>query len=262
MSFARIYLRIVGAMTVVFGLVYLFAPESLTGPAGFAALAPGGLTDVRATYGGFQLGMGAFLLWAAGDVRRLAPALVLVALSIGAVGLSRAIGLVLDSSVNWFHGMGLVTEISLTALTLYAWAACAASRSASPPDARPGEGRSRERARRARVDDAHPPLGDPLGRLGEHRRHRHRMLFLTMTRLVSGEWLYQGLLRIFPLGSGEPAAECLEIGARCGPSPSRGSSATTTADASGPSRTAPSTRARAPRENCSAARRRAAASSW
>ncbi|MDJ0848847.1 MAG: DUF4345 domain-containing protein [Myxococcota bacterium] len=120
MSFARIYLRIVGAMTVLFGLIYLLAPESMTGPAGFGALASGGLTDVRATYGGFQLGMGAFLLWAASDDRRVAPALVLVALSIGAVGTSRAVGLLLDSSVNWFHGLGLATEIVLTALTIFA----------------------------------------------------------------------------------------------------------------------------------------------
>ncbi len=120
MSFARIYLRIAGAATVVFGLIYLLAPESMTGPAGFGALTSAGVTDVRATYGGFQLGMGAFLLWAAADERRVAPALVLMALSIGAVGLSRAIGLLLDSSVNWFHGLGLATEISLTALTVYA----------------------------------------------------------------------------------------------------------------------------------------------
>ncbi len=37
------------------------------------------------------------------------------------------------------------------------------------------------------------------------------LLFLTMTRLVSGEWLYQGLLRIFPLDQGAPGKECLEI---------------------------------------------------
>ncbi len=36
-------------------------------------------------------------------------------------------------------------------------------------------------------------------------------LFLSMTRLVSGEWLYEGLLRIFPLGNGSPSSECLEM---------------------------------------------------
>ena len=119
MPFARIYLRIFGAMSIGFGLVYLFAPGGLTDAAGFGALAPGGLTDVRATYGGLQLGMGAFLLWAATEESRVPMALVLVALSIGAVGLSRALGLALDGSMNPFHTSGLITEILLTAFTLY-----------------------------------------------------------------------------------------------------------------------------------------------
>jgi hypothetical protein len=119
-AFARIYLRIAGAITVGFGLVYLFAPESMMDPAGFGAVGPGGLTDVRATYGGFQLGMGAFLLWAAADAARVRAGLLLIALSIGAVALSRAFGLALDGSLNSFHMGGLVTELSLTAFTLFA----------------------------------------------------------------------------------------------------------------------------------------------
>ena len=120
MRFATIYLRIMGGFSVLFGLVYLIAPGGMTDAAGFGALAPGGVTDVRATYGGFQLGLGFFLLWAAAERSRVSMALVLVALSIGAVGSSRAIGLVLDGEPNPFHVMGLVTEVSLTALTLFA----------------------------------------------------------------------------------------------------------------------------------------------
>ena len=113
------YVRVLGALTVLFGLVYLFAPASLTLPAGFGELPAGGLTDVRATYGGFQLGMGIFLLWAATDEARVRTALLLMVLSIGAVGLSRAIGLTLDGSLNAFHTAGLITEVSLTAFTLF-----------------------------------------------------------------------------------------------------------------------------------------------
>ena len=119
MNFARMYVRVLGAITVLFGLIYLFEPASLTLPAGFGELPAGGLTDVRATYGGFQLGMGAFLVWASLDVSRVRAALLLMVLSIGAVGLSRAIGLTLDGSPNAFHTLGLITEVSLTALTLF-----------------------------------------------------------------------------------------------------------------------------------------------
>jgi len=120
MSFARTYLRIAGVFTLVFGVWYLLAPGFLLDAAGFEPVAPAGRTDVRATYGGFQLGLGAFLLWAAAEESRVRTALVLVVLSIGAVGLSRSVGLVLDGSPNPFHVAGLTTEISLTLLTVYA----------------------------------------------------------------------------------------------------------------------------------------------
>ncbi len=120
MAFARIYLRLMGAMSVLFGLVYLLAPESLTAPTGFGPLSPGAMTDVRATYGGFQLGSGVFVLWAAADAGRVRLALVLVALTIGAVALSRATGLLLDGSLNGFHLGGLATELTLTVLALVA----------------------------------------------------------------------------------------------------------------------------------------------
>ena len=119
MTFATTYVRILGAFSVFFGLVYLFAPALMTLQAGFGELPAAGLTDVRATYGGFQIGVGVFLFWAAQDASRVRGALLLMALSIGAIGLSRAIGLTVDGGLNLFHTAGLITEVSLTALTLF-----------------------------------------------------------------------------------------------------------------------------------------------
>lgn len=121
MAFARLYLRVLGALTLLTGLAYVLAPAALTTAAGFGELTGAGTTDVRATYGGFQIGLGGFLLWCAAAPARVRPALVATALSIGAIGLSRALGLVLDDSVNGFHRAGLVTEMALTALTLFAF---------------------------------------------------------------------------------------------------------------------------------------------
>jgi hypothetical protein len=118
MGFARIYLRVVGAMTVFFGLVYLFAPERMTDPTGFGPLGTNALTDVRATYGGFQIGSGLFLLWAAAEVGRVRLALVLLALTIGAVGSSRLIGFLVDGDPNGVLLAALATEIALTAITV------------------------------------------------------------------------------------------------------------------------------------------------
>ncbi len=120
MSFACTYLRILGAFTILMGVLYLFTPGFPTDAAGFGALTPSGLTDVRATYGGFQLGLGAFLLWAAGEASRVRLALVLVGLLFGALALSRAFGLLFDGDVNPFHASAVTTEVALTCLSLYA----------------------------------------------------------------------------------------------------------------------------------------------
>ncbi|MAG32486.1 MAG: hypothetical protein CL908_16510 [Deltaproteobacteria bacterium] len=119
MTLPRFFLLGFGFLSLVFGLAYLLAPAALTEPAGFGELSATAMTDVRATYGGFQIGMGAFLVWAARAEERHKGALVLVALSIGAVFFSRLAGLALDGELNEFHASGLVTESILTALTLF-----------------------------------------------------------------------------------------------------------------------------------------------
>lgn len=119
MKLARFYLLGFGVFTLIFGVAYLLAPAALTGPAGFGELSAPAMTDVRATYGGFQIGMGIFLVWAAGSEDRYGGALLLVALSIGAVFLSRLTGLAIDGQLNEFHASGLAIESILTAVTLF-----------------------------------------------------------------------------------------------------------------------------------------------
>ncbi|MCP4904559.1 MAG: DUF4345 domain-containing protein [bacterium] len=119
MKLAKIYLLAFAVFSLVFGLGYLFAPQMLAQPAGFGVLSAAATTDVRATYGGFQIGMGAFLIWSAQSQDRYYAALWLVALSIAAVFASRMIGVVLDGELGDFHRLGLVIESSLTVATLF-----------------------------------------------------------------------------------------------------------------------------------------------
>jgi uncharacterized protein DUF4345 len=120
MRFARAYLYFVGVIGLLFGLWYLIAPTGMTDPTGFGPLGPNALTDVRATYGGFQIGSGLFLLWAAADDARVRTALVLQALTIGAIGSCRLIGFAIDGSPNGFLISAIVTEATFTALALFA----------------------------------------------------------------------------------------------------------------------------------------------
>ena len=119
MKLAKYYLLGLGLFTLAFGLAYLFAPLALTESAGFGMLSPAATTDIRATYGGFQLGMGAFLVWAARSESHYRGALLLVILSIGSVFASRGLGVILDGDLNDFHRAGLVFEGVLTAATLF-----------------------------------------------------------------------------------------------------------------------------------------------
>ena len=120
MGFARAYLYFVGAMGLVFGFWYLIAPTALTDPTGFGGLGPNALTDVRATYGGFQIGSGLFLLWSAAAPARVRIALVLQALTIGAIGSCRLVGFAIDGSPNGFLLSAVLTEITFTALAVIA----------------------------------------------------------------------------------------------------------------------------------------------
>jgi hypothetical protein len=101
-------------MTLVFGLLYLLAPTTMTDPTGFGPLGPSATTDVRATYGGLQIGLGLFLLWAAAEDARVRLALVLQVLTIGAVALSRALGILLDGEATGVLLGALAFEVLLT----------------------------------------------------------------------------------------------------------------------------------------------------
>lgn len=121
MRFARAYLYFVGAMGLLFGAWYLIAPASWTDPTGFGPLGPHALTDVRATYGGFQIGLGVFTIWAAAsDAVRVRMAIVLQALTIGAIASCRLVGFAIDGSPNGFLISAIITEMIFTALALIA----------------------------------------------------------------------------------------------------------------------------------------------
>ena len=113
---ARAFIWLVAAIFVVAGLTYVVSPASLTQATGISADA-GGLTDIRANYGGFQLGIGLFLAWCARS--RVSTGLLLTALVLGAVLLSRVTGLVTDGSVTAFHLSALGFEATLMALALW-----------------------------------------------------------------------------------------------------------------------------------------------
>jgi hypothetical protein len=118
MRAAKIYLVLMGIMSVAFGVLYLVMPSTFTDPMGFGILAPSALTDVRATYGGFQIGMGLFMFWCCLGTGRLYSGMFLALISVAAIALCRAIGLVIDGDPIDVLKVTLAFEATLTVISL------------------------------------------------------------------------------------------------------------------------------------------------
>ncbi|MEM6639767.1 MAG: DUF4345 family protein [Pseudomonadota bacterium] len=98
--FATVVLVFFGLSFGAFGVWALAAPQSLSQLLHFGLETPGAVTELRAFYGGLELGLCGFLL-AAVFFRHLVPgALIALAAIAGGVALGRIIGMVLDGSTS------------------------------------------------------------------------------------------------------------------------------------------------------------------
>ena len=118
---ARIFLDISGLLNVFFGLVYLAFPALMTEPAGLTATSPTGLTDVRAIYGGLQIGWGAFEIWTARRPSRFEGGLVCTVLMCAALAACRWTGVALAGELSWVDRRALGIETGYLLLSLWVW---------------------------------------------------------------------------------------------------------------------------------------------
>ncbi len=127
MSLARILLWGIGLMSVVFGMAYLVSPVSMLELTGGSAPTPAAATDVRATYGGLQLGLGAFFLWSVLASERLPSALLALSLVGVAMGGCRLLGVLIDGGagptllIGPIHISALVFELATGVLAFVAF---------------------------------------------------------------------------------------------------------------------------------------------
>ncbi|MEM7466200.1 MAG: DUF4345 domain-containing protein [Pseudomonadota bacterium] len=114
----KIFLILISLTLLVFGIIYLLSPEQFAAAAGLTGNASG-MTDVRATYGGFQIGFAAFLMYCAMNTKYAQVGLVALAFVLGAVGASRLVGILVDGDFSGFHQIGLGFEAIVTAISVY-----------------------------------------------------------------------------------------------------------------------------------------------
>jgi peptidoglycan/LPS O-acetylase OafA/YrhL len=112
----NLFLRIIAAILAVFGLIYLISPITLATKAGITA-DNSGLTDIRATYGGIQIGLAVFLYWSSLARERIPSALAATAIIFFFVGACRFYGVIVDGELSGFNLIGLSFEIVLTIIS-------------------------------------------------------------------------------------------------------------------------------------------------
>ncbi|MGP9824233.1 DUF4345 domain-containing protein [Ectopseudomonas khazarica] len=112
MLFARIVLLIQIAALVLLGLAYFIRPEEMASFSGALLMSAAAVTEVRAFYGGLQLGLAAFLAMALLRLDLLRPALTLLVLLYSALAVARIGGLWLDGGAQQtFNLYALLLEL-------------------------------------------------------------------------------------------------------------------------------------------------------
>lgn len=121
MLFARIVLLIQIAALVLLGLAYFIRPEEMASFSGALLMSTAAVTEVRAFYGGLQLGLAAFLAMALLRLDLLRPALTLLVLLYSALAVARIGGLWLDGGAQQtFNLYALLLELVSAGLTWWA----------------------------------------------------------------------------------------------------------------------------------------------
>lgn len=121
MILARALVWIVGGLFVAYGLAFALAPTDMarlvTGDAPGTA---SGIIDLRATYGGMSIAVGAGILLLGRRRSTIRLALSITAIVLFAMAATRCLGFVVDGSPNAIMWIYLISEIVGGALALYA----------------------------------------------------------------------------------------------------------------------------------------------
>lgn len=117
MRMTQVFLLVQALALMVLGLAYFIQPHEMTNLSGMLLMAPAAITDVRAYYGGLQMGLGMFLLLACRQLELLRGALTLLVLLYCA--LARLGGLWLDGGLQQtFNLVALLFELVSAALAM------------------------------------------------------------------------------------------------------------------------------------------------
>jgi len=91
----QLILRLISLVFLAFGLYLFIRPESLSS-VGVMLPGPAGRIEIRAIYGGLEIGFGVFLLISSRTPSLLGPGLLAAALTLGGAATARGIAFFID----------------------------------------------------------------------------------------------------------------------------------------------------------------------
>ena len=117
---ASMLVWIAGLVFVLYGMAFALAPVEMAAWAtGDAPDTPSAVIDMRATYGGMSIALGATILLLGLRASTLSLALLIIAIVLLAMAVTRLIGMVVDGTPNATMIIYLVLEIVGAVLALY-----------------------------------------------------------------------------------------------------------------------------------------------
>lgn len=114
---AKIFLVVMGVVNIAFGALSAVDPVLVVSPMGFGHLAPTAMTDMRASYGGFQLGFGLFALWCL-KADEIFAGVLCILITVALVAICRVVGLAVDGMVTTSLISALIFELGVTIVAL------------------------------------------------------------------------------------------------------------------------------------------------
>jgi len=115
---ARIFLVLSALVWLPYGLFCLFFPPIVGETAGILVQSATGVTELRAMYGGLQIGLGALALSGALRAALTRPALLALAFLCAGLGSARLLGTVFDGGVSSYTIAGLAFEFLSAGLAI------------------------------------------------------------------------------------------------------------------------------------------------
>ena len=113
-------LTLVGAFWATFGVACLVAPASMLAMAAIEFTSAQSATEIRAMYGGAQVGFGIFLFYASRVPQFVKPALLVLAFIMAGFAIGRLYGIALDRAFDSVTLASLAVETALFVLAALA----------------------------------------------------------------------------------------------------------------------------------------------